>query len=240
MTDVLRELQETNRLLRQMASRGAVQELPPSSSLFPADERPSSPGPHAQTSPSPTPLQPELVKKKVQELVQDIVESVFGASNEHRIRRFRDYIMGHMTQYRARLDTNHTNVVVTLTENSPNSTRNVGPSSWFTLLRWCTYTLEVSDPRHLTGQEKEQLQRHLPTQFDLLGLTNDIIKPWRYGWFQRENQQLHIYASVLVYDSRKMVILADMILEEKYGPYDKLEPAAATFGADITSPGTLW
>jgi hypothetical protein len=87
VTDLLREVQETNRLLRALVSQKTV-----SPGLAVDDSRSLGMASLETHSPplSPSPPEPSLVRAKTRQLVQDLAHAVFGSADRENLERFRD------------------------------------------------------------------------------------------------------------------------------------------------------
>jgi hypothetical protein len=250
VADLFHELQETNRVLRELVSQMRVgQSLPkgPEPPLSPPADGPMPPGTNPWESRPLPPPDPEMMKGGTRQLVEDVVHAAFGPGNEHRRKLFRDYTMRHLMRYHTswRGELEPTQVPVHFPLTGPANSRKSATAFDPPELVWDqrNFVREVDGPRGLTDHDKEQLRRGWPLQFDLDTSRRSIT--WESGWIVGANPGLPMSSSdfrfggflcvwPLVACGDDVVVPASVVLEKPEFV------AARTSSGFPTSPGCFW
>ncbi|KAK4034311.1 hypothetical protein C8A01DRAFT_18865 [Parachaetomium inaequale] len=212
MAELLREMQETNRLLRALVSQKTVGQGLAVDEALSQDMtglETHSPPPSPLPSPSPSPPEPGLVKAKTRQLFEDLAHAVFGSADREHMKLFRDKTISYLSSCQL----------------------NPGPQfeAWeFTPL---------GERPWLSEEEMEQLRRQWPDQFDLDRLTASISR--NAGWIRAKNawQNGVVCAYPFLYGLGRMLVPANAILDDS----PKADTVARKMScANLVSPGSLW
>lgn len=244
VADLFRELQETNRLLRALASQKAVEQAPTEEALLPlipaasssSSQTPSSGGTHPPSTPG-----LGMSRETARQLVDDLAHAVFSSRNREHLEGFRDQTLSLISrppEPRRDGDTISPRHQVRLTTSfiySPDP--GVGPGRLAVELLWNWRANTVEPSCSLRAHEVEQLQQQWPVQFDLDRLTQAISRD--SGWILGRDARLEgaMCAFPLLYGPDRKLVSAHAALDvsQKDGSVAVNLP-----GLSVVSPGSLW
>lgn len=234
ISDLFRELQETNRLLRAMASQKDTEPALKPTALDHDEAYSHSP---SQSTPN-----LELVRTKARQLVEELAQSTFSSSNKEYLEIFRDLTLrlisrpelGKRQTRRGALNIRTRDQVPVVVRSADSPTRT---SSCSSELLWSWRAEITGQTLPLTAQELEYLRRQWPVQFGLDQLTQRISRGsgWILGNSPRHDGAL--CASPLFYGPCRNVLPADAILDVSQKGRSMASMVSA---ADLESPGSLW
>ena len=245
ISDLFRELQETNRLLRDMAAQKAADPANsptlPSSLLTLASKSWSPRMGGGESQPLPTP-EPELVRDKARQCVKELAHAAFSSANKEDLEDFRDWTLKLISRSEVRrgpsgrdgAKTSPRDQVRMVVRLADSPTSKAGPPSEL-LWDWRSGTTQRKLP--LTSQELDHLRQQWPVQFDLDELTQRFARG--SGWILGNDTRLDgaLCASPLFYGPDSNVLPADAILDVS----QKGASMASMISApDLVSPGSLW
>jgi hypothetical protein len=245
ISDLFRELQETNRLLRDMAAQKAADPATsptlPSSLLTFASKSWSPRMGGGESHPLPTP-EPDLVRDKARQYVEELAHAAFSSANKEDLEDFRDWTLKLVSRSEVRRGPSgrdgpkisprdQVRMVVRLAD-SPAS--KASPPSEL-LWDWRSGTTKRKLP--LTSQELDHLRQQWPVQFDLDELTQRFARG--SGWILGKDTRLDgaLCASPLFYGPGRNVLPADAILDVSQ---KGASMASMISASDLVSPGSLW
>ncbi|KAH6840599.1 hypothetical protein B0I37DRAFT_437920 [Chaetomium sp. MPI-CAGE-AT-0009] len=234
IADLFRELQETNRLLREIVSQKAVDKNP-------AIDEPLSPRTNDGGPPPGSPLEPAVVSAKTIQLVDDLARRVFDSEDREHLAWFRDLTLSRISkikesprdsgdiqsQYQVRVFVNSTDSL----------TRRAKPGGQPLELCWDWRTSSRMQRLSLTAEELEDLCAQWLVQFDLDRLTERVARHsgWILGKDPRRNGIL--CACPLVCGPDHALTPANSILEE----CNKAKTVVSNMAyPELASPGALW
>ena len=238
VADLVRELQETNRLLRALVSHQAV-ELKPLEAL-PTVPSPAAVSGGANLSPSTPELQ--AIKAQARQLVESLAHAAFDPADREHLKLFREETIqlvtktpespGHDRRDGGKIyPHSQVRVVLRLQDQLDHK---VDPPSEL-LWNWRTHYAERNP--HLTDHEMEQLRRQWPVYFDLNRSTQSIARD--SGWILGNNPRRSgvLCASPLVVGPDRDLVPASTILAPSQA--DALAVSRLS-SSNLVSPGSLW
>ncbi|KAL2021837.1 hypothetical protein VTK56DRAFT_6611 [Thermocarpiscus australiensis] len=253
ISDLLHELQETNRLLRAIASQNAAQNVSPTATASSGTEvagaavaelLPSKVG--GQIQPPSTP-DPGLVKERAQQLVHELAHAAFAPSRSW-MELFRDDIIELIAHNRRKaphgtdeIDSSpryHVRLAVSLPDSPGSEPGEPSELLWYhsSYLNWTR-----RGPVSLKSHEIAHLRSQWPLQFDLELLTMPFLR--NVGWilgnnnFNKESGAL--CAAPLFYGPGRNVLPANAILDASR-PKESASVAASIPDSELVSPGSIW
>jgi hypothetical protein len=244
VADLFRELQETNRLLRALASQKGITQATveePRLPLVPTRGTPSSQA--LSDTGTVSPPTPELgtLRETARQFVDGLAHAVFGSRNREHLDGFRDQTLRLITRApeptRGRDTINPRHQVNLKAQLIGSHEARTGPVGKPAELLWNWRTSTVERNLSLRPYEVDQLQRQWPVQFDLDRLTQTISRDsgWILGKDARRDGALCAFPLLHGPDSK--LIPAHTVLDVS----QKDTPAAARLsGLDVTSPGSFW
>lgn len=255
VSDLLRELQETNRLLRTLvSSRGELEAA--GGALGRAETLPLS---RASTVVSQldagtlsAPPVPRPVKERARQLVEKLAQSVFGPTTQNGLQLFRDQMLSNMHRPEKPLpglsrlerekwiDASEEVRVVTRMDHTPAS--QAGPCRDIELLWQRQYWGRGSGTRTLIGtitnDQRDYLRRHWPTQFEFDGVAARCNRG--LGTILNSSSDFDgvLRASPLFYGNGGHLFPAFAILGPRIGQHARVDPLMPA--SSLVSPGSLW
>ena len=252
VSDLLRELQETNRLLRTLvSSRGELEAS--GGALGRAETLPLS---RASTLISQldagmlaAPPVPRPVKERARQLVEELAQSVFGPINQNGLQLFRDEMIDHIFKPEkpllglshsewGKIDASEEVRLVARLDNTPTS--QVGPYLNTELLwhrqRWVPSN--GAPIGHITSDQRDYLRRHWPTRFEFDGVAARCNRG--LGTILNNSSDFDgvLRASPLFYGNGGHLFPAFAILGPRVGQHVRVDPRMPA--SDLVSPGSLW
>lgn len=246
VSDLLRELQETNRLLRTLVSsrgdasggeltRAETLSLSRASTFIGQDAGPLS-----------TPPVPRPVKQRARQLVEDLHLSVFGPQSRNGLDEFRDDVIKCITRPAKPLrglsqrdweKINASEQVRLVTRSDDTPTSQAGDCRTFELLwsrRAYSRTGQVT-----THDQRDYLRRHWPTQFMFDRVTTKCSRGCGQILNSKSDFDGALCASPLFYGSGGHLVPASAVLGfTKEGHRARVDPRMSA--SDLASPGSLW
>ncbi|KAK4151153.1 hypothetical protein C8A00DRAFT_17399 [Chaetomidium leptoderma] len=247
VSDLFRELQETNRLLRAIASQKAVGEPTPQlPTPLVAVSCPLSPDQTGGDICSPTP-DLEMARENARQLVEELAHVAFGSGprNTKHLEQFRDNTISLISRAPASprgrdgkgcreiKPRNQVRLVYGLADSPDAKGRPPGQPSEL-LWNWRTSPANRKLP---LADQVVRLRRQWPVHFDLDRVTQSISRD--SGWILGKNSRRDgvICAAPLIYTPGRKAVPAHAILDASH----KDTPIAArTLASNLASPGSLW
>lgn len=238
IADLFRELQETNRLLREIASQKAVDQDP----TQPSTDTSLSPSINDKGSPHCSPLEPSVVSAKAIQLVDDLAHRVFDSGYREHLDWFRDLVLSRVSKA-SESSRNSGNFIqpvhqVRVFLSSPDvPSRRANPSGRLLELQWEWRLSSRIHGLSLADGELENLRTQWLVEFDLDRLTERVSRHsgWILGKDTRRNGML--CACPLVYGPGEVLAPANSILDECHKA--KALVSKMTY-PELVSPGALW
>jgi hypothetical protein len=232
IADLFRELQETNRLLREIVSQKAVNENAATAELL-------SPRLNDEGPPLGSPVEASVVSAKTIQLVDDLAHRVFDSGHREHLHWFRDLTLSRISKLEESsrdpdnvIQPQHQARVFLSMSDSP-SRRSKQPLE----LRW-DWRISSRIPRlPLTDGELENLRAQWLVEFDLDRLTERVSRHsgWILGRDLRRNGML--CACPLVYGPGDVLAPANSILDECHKAKTLVNKMAYP---TLVSPGAIW
>ena len=235
IADLFRELQETNRLLREIVAQKAVDQDAATDELL-------SPRLHDEGPPLGSSVEPSVVTAKTIQLVDDLAHRVFDSGYREQLDWFRDLTLSRISKAKES-PRDSGNVIqpqhqARIFLSTPDSlSRKSKPNGQPSELRW-DWRISSRIPRlPLTDGELENLRAQWPVEFDLDRLTERVSRHsgWILGRDPRRNGIL--CACPLVYGPGHVLAPANSILDECRKPKTTVSKIAYP---KLASPGALW
>ncbi|KAK4104422.1 hypothetical protein N658DRAFT_492525 [Parathielavia hyrcaniae] len=233
MTDLIRELQETNRLLREIVSQKAVQQPSPRPT-----KQPLPPAANGSSSSATSTLgAPGLVMDQMRHLADDLAHAAFGSGNLGRRQQLRDRLISRWNRVRgSRLPFGTDKEIWLSLRMTGTLSHTLQPLSQAVELVWQHRDTSVFRDLGLTGLE---IERQWPVQLDPDRLTSTDMR--QHGWISGDTPSSDwIFAAhPFVYGHDDMLVPANTKLKRRL---EDLESTGTGWGSDagLVSLGSFW